>query len=72
VFLEVEDRGRGFPVDVKWGDQAKAALGVGISGMRERIRQFDGELRIHSGSGGTTISVTVPLKKELHAPAIVS
>jgi len=35
--------------------------GVGITGMRERIKQLGGRLQIESGLRGTTIRVTLPL-----------
>jgi signal transduction histidine kinase len=35
--------------------------GVGLRGMRERVRQFHGEMRIESESSGTKILVTLPL-----------
>jgi signal transduction histidine kinase len=35
--------------------------GVGIRGMRERLRQFKGNLKIESGSSGTRILVTIPV-----------
>jgi len=34
--------------------------GVGIRGMRERLRQLGGTLEIHSNSGGTVITVQLP------------
>ena len=37
--------------------------GVGIRGMRERIRQFDGQMDIESGAQGTEISFRIPLAK---------
>jgi PAS domain S-box-containing protein len=45
IRVEVEDRGKGMPVE--------RSSGVGLRGMRERIRQFGGELEIHSGETGT-------------------
>ena len=36
--------------------------GVGIGGMRERLRQFEGTMNIESDSSGTRISATIPLK----------
>jgi len=36
--------------------------GVGIRGMRERVRHFRGELVIESNSSGTKVSATLPLK----------
>jgi signal transduction histidine kinase len=42
------------------------AIGVGISSMRERLKQVGGRLEIESGSHGTTITAIVPLKS--HRP----
>ena len=42
-------------------ERAKSRIpAVGIPGMRERLRQWGGELEIRSGSRGTTVNVTVP------------
>jgi signal transduction histidine kinase len=35
--------------------------GVGIRGMRERLRQFRGEMHIDSDENGTRILVTIPI-----------
>jgi CheY-like chemotaxis protein len=40
-----------------------AALGVGIPGMRERLRQLGGQLEVDFGREGTRVSASVPLKK---------
>ena len=40
-----------------------AALGVGIPGMRERLRQLGGQLAVDFGRDGTRVSASVPLKK---------
>jgi signal transduction histidine kinase len=38
------------------------ALGIGIAGMRERVKQLEGEFLISSSLGiGTTIQVVLPL-----------
>ena len=39
---------------------------MGLGGMRERIAELDGSFSIESGSGGTTlhISIPVPLPEE--------
>ena len=58
VTLEVADSGCGF--DAAGGEAG--VLGVGIPGMRERVRQFGGAIEIKSGEGGTTICVALPLK----------
>jgi len=51
VELHVEDDGRGFGVP---GDAAEElrSLGVGILGMRARVRQLGGTLRIETGTDG--------------------
>jgi PAS domain S-box-containing protein len=52
--LLISDNGRGF-------DLAAASDGIGLVGMRERLRAVGGELRISSAPDGTEISATVPL-----------
>ena len=53
--LEVEDAGKGIPPEKLNLLQLQGA-GVGLRGMRERIRPFDGQMNIISDDGGTTIS----------------
>jgi PAS domain S-box-containing protein len=57
VHLEVSDQGRGMARDRSLPRQR---AGVGITGMRERVRQFGGTMAIHSGAPGTTVSVSLP------------
>jgi len=38
--------------------------GVGISGMRERVKQLNGELRISRMEPGTLVEATIPLDGE--------
>ena len=42
----------------------RAAFGIGLSWLRERVREFRGRLDIQSNSTDTQISVTVPLGEE--------
>jgi PAS domain S-box-containing protein len=63
--LTVADEGRGMPPGLlERGGRRGAKLGVGIPGMRERIRQLGGQFEIVSGSNGTTLTAIVPLIKE--------
>lgn len=57
--LEIQDHGRGISTE-RLAELQLQGSGVGIAGMRERIRQFSGALEIHSNGKGTKISVTVP------------
>jgi len=60
--LVVEDQGCGVPDAVlEPTKEAIANLGVGIAGMRERVRQLAGELEITSSPQGTTIRAVLPL-----------
>jgi PAS domain S-box-containing protein len=59
VSIEVSDDGRGMPSD-KLAEVQRGGSGVGIGGMRERVRQFQGEMKIESDSSGTKIFVTIP------------
>lgn len=34
---------------------------MGIRGIRERLRQFNGDVTIDSDSGGTTFCVNIPI-----------
>jgi PAS domain S-box-containing protein len=60
VVLEVQDRGRGIPPEKLLQIHSQGS-GVGIRGMRERVRQFDGTMNIESNDRGTYISFSFPL-----------
>jgi PAS domain S-box-containing protein len=66
VRLEVCDTGRGMAghgtTDSANGVMARK-FGVGITGMRERLRQLGGSLEIDSGRQGTTVRARVPLRR---------
>ncbi len=61
VSIAVEDDGKGMPPE-KLSEIQSGGFGVGIRGMRERVRQFQGELMIESGPSGTKILVNIPLQ----------
>jgi two-component system, NarL family, sensor kinase len=60
ISLELQDEGRGISVEKLAGIQAQRA-GVGINGMRERVRHLKGVMNIQSNSNGTKVSVTLPI-----------
>jgi len=53
--LEIEDHGKGFEVDRMLTPDRGADVGVGLVGMRERLRQLDGTLIIKSSPAGTLV-----------------
>lgn len=64
--LEVRDNGRGILPERK--EEAVVAPGVGIAGMRERVRQLKGTLEISSQPGeGTTVTATFPFAERAAA-----
>lgn len=60
VAIEVRDQGKGMSPS-KLAEIQSGRAGVGIRGMRERLRQFKGEMRIESDHRGTRILVTIPV-----------
>jgi PAS domain S-box-containing protein len=61
VVLEVADRGHGSErLATLPGNEANPTLGVGVAGMKERVRQLGGRLMIESGGTGTTVRVVLP------------
>jgi two-component system NarL family sensor kinase len=70
AILEVADRGCGIPTEVLQRlSEGCAGVGVGLAGMRERLRELNGNLEINSDGFGTSLRATVPLfVKEQSAP----
>lgn len=65
VILEVQDEGKGIAPETLEEIQAGGS-GVGIRGMRERVAQFSGTMKIESNSSGTKIYVAIPFATALH------
>lgn len=63
VTVEVEDNGKGMSPERLLEIQSKGS-GVGIRGMRERLRQFGGSLNIFSDESGTRILVMIPVSED--------
>ncbi|PYX74027.1 MAG: hypothetical protein DMG78_07525 [Acidobacteria bacterium] len=60
VMAEVRDNGSGMSAE-RLCQVSSGGSGLGIRGMRERIRQFQGSMEIHSDSTGTNVFVEVPI-----------
>jgi PAS domain S-box-containing protein len=64
AILEVKDRGKGIPsVSTPFGSSSHNTLGVGIRGMRERVRQLGGTLEIDSTPDGTTVTARIAINQ---------
>jgi len=61
VVLQISDQGHGIAGNLKDGVLTLERVGVGIAGMRERVRQMGGRLEIRSRSSGTDVEVVAPL-----------
>ena len=69
LVLRVKDYGNGIPQELLETFRTKGTgFGIGLSGMRERVRELGGQLDIHSNSSGTLISVTLPLAVPTRRP----
>ncbi len=66
VVLEIHDNGTGMHSDQLAEVDGVASLGVGIAGMRERVRQLKGTFKISSIASGTRVVVSLPIDQEQH------
>jgi PAS domain S-box-containing protein len=60
VLVRVRDYGIGLRRELAGGN-VSSSLGVGVTGMRERVRQFGGELTISRAEPGTRVEARIPL-----------
>ncbi len=61
ITLIVEDDGTGISAGIQSKISSGESAGVGLRGMRERVRQFSGDLDIESNHHGTRIRVVLPV-----------
>jgi signal transduction histidine kinase len=59
--LEIRDQGKGMPADRLVAVTGPGTEGVGLRGMRERVKAFGGDLEILSDSQGTIVRAVIPL-----------
>jgi len=70
VRVEIEDRGKGIPPEKQFEMASTGTPGVGIRGMRERLRQLGGSLDVHSNGKGTLIVARLPAAVSSAGPAV--
>ena len=59
--LIVKDQGVGISRELLERFRSSGTSGVGLAGMRERIRELGGSFEVTSGNDGTSLQVTVPV-----------
>jgi signal transduction histidine kinase len=66
--LSIRDYGKGIPPEILDSfQQTRAGVGVGLGGMKQRVRELGGHLRVECSGTGTCVTATLPLvKAELH------
>jgi signal transduction histidine kinase len=66
VRVQITDEGHGF--SAAGPDDNKAySTGVGIMGMRQRLKQLGGDLEIETNSEGTTVNAKIQISEGRHA-----
>jgi len=63
LMVQVSDEGKGISSENGNSNSAHPNPGVGVSGMRERVRELGGKLEIQSNTNGTTVTAVLPLTK---------
>jgi signal transduction histidine kinase len=57
----VRDSGTGIAAKAEPSEDGAQRVGVGISGMKERVRELGGTMRIRDANPGTIVEVQLPL-----------
>ena len=60
VVVTVRDDGKGISDHV--AEFRPDSIGIGIGGMRQRIKEFGGELQLRNSNPGTIVEVVIPIK----------
>ena len=62
VVVEIRDNGKG--LDEGTTKFRPGTVGVGIGGMRQRVEEFGGKLRLANANPGTVVEVVIPVEKK--------
>jgi signal transduction histidine kinase len=66
----IEDAGKGISAEKRSAFNVSGRAGVGLRGMRERLRLLGGTLHIQSGDRGTQVTAILPVVHATDPPAI--
>jgi len=72
VLLSIRDLGRGLKLTLPRNCDGIESIGVGIPGMRHRLKQLGGELTVDSDPDGTTVTASVPVNWGIYDSSRVS
>jgi two-component system NarL family sensor kinase len=61
ITIKIADRGRGISQEKQVDLTTSGRAGVGVGGMRQRLRQLGGTLEIHSDESGTVVTAVLNL-----------
>jgi signal transduction histidine kinase len=67
--IEIEDAGKGIPPGKEAAFGLSAHAGVGLRGMRERLRLLGGTLHLQSSDHGTRVTAVLPVVSAIPASA---
>jgi PAS domain S-box-containing protein len=74
LILEIKDNGRGMQPEVVGRFCATGAgMGIGLTSIRERVRELGGRLKLESNANGTSLRVAIPITSNTAtAPQVVA
>jgi signal transduction histidine kinase len=69
IVVSVLDNGKG--INQRVAELRPESVGVGIGGMKQRAREFGGELRLTNAEPGTLLELMIPANSVLREPSAV-
>jgi len=60
IMVTVRDNGKGIAEHI--AELQPGSIGMGIGGMRQRVKEFSGELRVENAHPGTLVEVAIPAR----------
>ena len=69
IVVAVRDDGKG--ISKRIAELQPDSVGVGIGGMKQRVREFGGELRLTNTHPGTLVELTIPCSSVVREPSTI-